>query len=72
MWVQQKGICWWRVAEACRKRKGKMDRSHMNVEHRIPLVHGGSNGLENLVLSCPECNHSKSDKLPEQWIGRLF
>jgi 5-methylcytosine-specific restriction endonuclease McrA len=35
----------------------------------IPLDRGGSNGPENIVIACPECNHSKHNKLPHEWNG---
>jgi 5-methylcytosine-specific restriction endonuclease McrA len=45
-----------------------------HVDHIIPLSKGGSNGPENLVISCPRCNHRKQDKLPHEWPegGRLM
>lgn len=55
--------CWW-----CGKRlKGEYD-----VDHRIPLARGGSNGPDNIVISCKACNNSKGAKLPSEWAGRLF
>lgn len=32
-----------------------------HADHLIPRAAGGSNKLENLVPSCPECNHEKAD-----------
>lgn len=52
----QKGCCWW-----C-GRKIPLGRHH--VDHRIPIARGGSNGPENLVISCAPCNHKKSSKMP--------
>lgn len=43
-----------------------------HIEHRIPLVRGGSNDLSNIVLACPECNMSKHDKMPHEWSDRLL
>lgn len=60
---QQKGLCWW-----CSKPVG--DDYH--VDHRIPLSRGGSNGPENLCISCPSCNTSKHSKMPWEWNGRLL
>ena len=55
--------CWW-----C----GKTIKSGYHVDHVIPLSRGGSNAPENIVISCPRCNLSKSDKLPQEWNGRLL
>ena len=38
------------------------------VDHVIPIVLGGSNSPDNLVLACPHCNKSKGGRLPEDWI----
>lgn len=61
--ASQKNKCWW-----CSKDLG--DEWH--VDHVIPLSRSGSNSPENLVIACPPCNHSKSNKLPQEWCGRLF
>lgn len=59
----QKGRCWW-----C---GGKLNKQY-HVDHRIPLVKGGSNGPENLCIACPSCNLSKSAKMPWEFNGRLL
>lgn len=38
--------------------------SDSTIDHRIPLGKGGSNGNDNLVLSCEPCNRAKGCKLP--------
>ncbi len=45
-----------------------------HIDHVIPLSRGGSNGPENLVLTCPHCNMAKGAKLPHEWPegGRLL
>jgi 5-methylcytosine-specific restriction endonuclease McrA len=55
---RQKGRCYW-----CGKRVGK----NYHVDHIVPLSRGGSNWPENIVLACPSCNISKSNKLPHEW-----
>lgn len=59
----QKGLCWW-----C---GGKL-KDKYEVDHRVPLSRGGSNGVGNLVISCQHCNRSKRAKLPHEWNGRLL
>jgi hypothetical protein len=39
-----------------------------NLDHLIPVCEGGSNDLENLVLSCVACNGDKGRNL--DWEGR--
>lgn len=55
--------CWWC---GC-----KIDTAY-DVDHKTPLVRGGSNGPENLCISCPTCNRSKNSKLPSEFNGRLL
>ncbi|WP_413245170.1 HNH endonuclease [Sphingomonas sp. 1P06PA] len=59
----QRGLCWW-----CCRKVGKY-----HVDHRIPLARGGSNGPENIVISCPQCNQRKNAKMPwEMEVPRLL
>lgn len=59
----QKGLCWWCGVELT-------DKYH--IDHRIPLIRGGSNCANNICISCPNCNLSKGSKLPHEWNGRLL
>lgn len=59
----QRGKCYW-----CKRAYGK--RPHL--DHVWPLAKGGSNGAENLVLSCRTCNVRKNAKTPMEWAGVLL
>lgn len=59
----QKGLCW-----HC----GKELSDEFHIDHLIPLTRGGTNWPNNIVCSCPYCNRSKHNKLPQEWNGRLF
>lgn len=59
----QKEKCWWCGCKLTNK---------FHADHLIPLARGGSNWPNNIVISCPKCNLSRRDKLPSEWIGRLF
>jgi len=45
--------------------------SDYHVDHVMPLSLGGGDGPENLVISCPSCNHVKNAMHPDEWIERL-
>lgn len=60
---QQEGKCYW-----CGKQVG----NSYHADHIIALAKGGSNGPENICISCPECNYSKNAKMPWDFIGRLL
>lgn len=59
----QNGKCWW-----C----GKSVGNNYHVDHRIAIERGGTNWPNNLCISCPSCNTSKTDKMPWEWNGRLL
>lgn len=60
----QKHQCWWCSV--------KLVGKDYHIDHRIPLSRGGSNAPENLCITCPSCNLSKNNKLPQEWNGRLL
>jgi len=45
-----------------------------HIDHIVPLSRGGTNTIDNIVLSCPTCNMHKHNKLPHEWStgGRLL
>lgn len=61
-YLRQHGRCYW-----CAVKVGKT----YHVDHVTPLVKKGSNGPDNLVISCPACNLSKGAKLPHEFSERL-
>lgn len=61
---RQGGRCYWCGSKVAWRRK--------HVDHVTPLFLGGSNGPENLVISCPFCNDSKGAKHPMDFAGRML
>lgn len=61
--ASQKGKCHW----CAQKISGTY-----HVDHVIPLIKGGTNGPENIVIACPSCNMRKQAKMPWDFAGRLF
>lgn len=44
----------------CAKRlAGEGGKRRFHKDHYVPVVEGGDNSIENLVLACPECNIEK-------------
>ncbi|WP_371930116.1 HNH endonuclease [Bradyrhizobium sp. CCGUVB1N3] len=41
------------------------------VDHLIPLIRGGSDGPENIVVACPSCNFRKADRTPEEFAAGI-
>ena len=60
-WHRQNGHCFW-----CGSRCGAQPSHYKayHVDHLRPVEHGGTNWPRNLIIACPDCNMSKSDKLP--------
>lgn len=63
IYERQGGRCWW-----CGTDVG----TEYDIDHRVPLVQGGSNDVSNIVVACPSCNRSKGGKMPYEWNGRLL
>ena len=66
---RQKGRCYWGIRPECRDRKLRLP-DDWHVDHVIPLALGGSDGPENIVIACRECNQSKNARHPMEY-GRL-
>ena len=57
-------VCYW-----C---KIPIDRDeNLAIDHVKPLVSGGTNSPENLVLSCRECNSKKYKKEILDWVDEI-
>ena len=63
MMVRQRGCCYW-----CKRKITK----YYEVDHVWPLSKGGSNGIENIVLSCQSCNRHKNQRTPTDFAGLLL
>ena len=46
--------------------------SKFEVEHMIPKTRGGSNRIDNLTLSCHECNQKKDTLTAEEFIKQIL
>jgi 5-methylcytosine-specific restriction endonuclease McrA len=42
--------------------------NHPVVEHRVPIVRGGTNDPSNLVIACHACNHKKGTRTEEEFV----
>lgn len=50
--------CYW-----CKK---PLDSTLATLDHLIPLSKGGTNGIDNFVLACENCNQERRDAMPER------
>jgi len=66
------------AADIDRQRRRQHDRCYWcgeplgrnpHVDHVTPLVQGGTNTPDNLVIACASCNLSKREKLPHEWAS---
>jgi 5-methylcytosine-specific restriction endonuclease McrA len=46
---------------------GCVIKGKKTIDHKIPVVKGGTNDNENLVLACVHCNTQKNDKTEEEY-----
>jgi 5-methylcytosine-specific restriction endonuclease McrA len=61
--VRQDHTCYY-----CKAKLGKERRSY-HADHVVPLSRGGTNYIDNIVLTCRTCNLQKSNKLVHEWLG---
>jgi len=47
----------------CAYCRSDLSGKRANLEHILPVKRGGTNKLDNLVMSCPDCNKVKNNKL---------
>jgi len=47
--------------------KKELSGLDLNIDHYIPISKGGTNELNNLVVSCHSCNSKKKSKMPEEF-----
>lgn len=40
-----------------------------SVDHVVPVAQGGSDASSNLAAACMDCNRSKRDRTPAEWLG---
>lgn len=46
-------------------------REKMTADHKMPLVRGGRNDIENIAPACQRCNNRKYDRTPEEFAELL-
>lgn len=51
------------ACEYCHLHQDDSPLAALHVEHIIPRIHGGSDGLDNLALACIDCNLHKGTNL---------
>lgn len=55
----------------CKKKLSKKKRPlRYHMDHVTPLSKGGSNGIENIALTCGPCNLRKHNKDPIEWANK--
>lgn len=65
---RQKGKCYY-----CHLNLGKGKNAY-HADHVVPLSRGGSNSIDNIVITCSTCNLKKHSRMPSEWPdgGRLL
>jgi len=58
IFVRDQGVC-----QYCGE---KSNKSHLTLDHVIPIVQGGGKSWENIVTACKPCNQHKGGRTPAQ------
>lgn len=55
-----------RDQHTCQYCGDKFHRTHLTLDHVIPIVQGGKKNWENIVTACKPCNQKKGGRTPAQ------
>lgn len=62
-WQRVRMVIWERDGGVCMKCNTKLSKKNFHVDHIVPVSKGGAEwDLNNLELSCPQCNLRKGSK----------
>jgi len=50
----------------CQYCGGKFNKTHLTLDHVIPVVQGGQKSWQNIVTACKQCNQRKGGRTPAQ------
>ena len=53
---------------SCYYCEGKVSSSKIHFDHIVPLSKGGSHSVDNLCVSCADCNQTKHNKPIQAWV----
>ena len=56
----------------CQYCKGQSNDQILEIDHIHPRSMGGSNRINNLILSCRKCNQLKSNLLLNEWLLSIY
>jgi hypothetical protein len=62
---RSQGCCVW-----CQE-KFDSHRANWNLDHIIPSSRGVGNSVDNLLVSCYQCNHSRGNRSPYRWSKKI-
>lgn len=60
-----------RQHEVCAAKCGTLIVNSFHVDHKVPIIRGGSNWPSNLQLLCQPCNNSKGARTMDEWRPNL-
>ena len=55
--------------ETPKDKRGTYELNAPELDHIIPLAKGGTHTKDNLACCCRDCNHEKSDRIPQGIVG---
>lgn len=61
-----------RDQNSCQYCGKKFNKSHLTLDHVIPIVQGGKKCWENIVTACKPCNQRKGGRTPSQASMQLI
>lgn len=68
--IENSKTCYW-----CNSKLNKKEKAGFHLDHYVPLAKGGTHTIDNIVISCPDCNLRKNAKDPYEFAltkGKLL
>lgn len=68
--IESSKTCYW-----CNSKLNKKEKAGFHLDHYVALSKGGTHTIDNIVISCPDCNLRKNAKDPYEFAltkGKLL
>ena len=69
--IRPRGNCYYCQKQVFKTSTGRpgesLKHNEATIDHKLPLVRGGLNDLNNRVIACHQCNNTKGDMAEDEF-----